>query len=149
MSKKKITWIFVLIAAIAGISYGVYQYTRGNEKLTNAKPDFSIRAADLIKEFETADSASENKYQGKVIEVSGIITNSALENFTISLGDPGKLSAVICELDTSFRKTASVPFIGTQATIKGRYVGHIKDDMMGLGIDINLNRCIVIQPKND
>jgi len=142
MSRKRIIGAFVLIAVALGIVYGIYQYRRGHEKLTNVKPDFAISADSLINEFEKADSAAYHKYDNKVIEVSGVIKNSSIENFTILLGDPGKLSAVKCELDTSFRKDVPIPVIGAVAVVKGHFVGFQKDDLMGLGTDINLNRCV-------
>ena len=142
MSRKRIIWTLVLMILILGGLYGYKEYTRTNKKLTSVKPDFTISADSLINEFETADSAAYHKYDNKVIEVSGVIKNSSLENFTILLGDTGKLSAVKCELDTSFRKDTPVPAVGAMAVVKGHFVGFQKDEMMGLGTDVNLNRCV-------
>jgi len=142
MSRKRIIWTLVLVVLVLGGLYGYKEYTRTNKKLTNISPDFFVSADSLINEFETADSAAYRKYDNKVIEVSGVIKNSSLENFTILLGDAGKLSAVKCELDTSFRKDAPITVIGSQAVVKGHFVGFQKDELMGLGTDINLNRCV-------
>ncbi len=142
MNRKRIIWIVILIAAALAAFYGYKEYTRTNKKLTNVKSDFFVSADSLIKEFETGDSAAYNKYDKKVIEVTGIIKNSSMENFTILLGGTGKLSAVICELDTSFRKEASIPGIGSTAVVKGLFVGFKKDELMGLGTDVNLKRCV-------
>ena len=144
MSRKRIIWTLIIIAVALGGFYGYKEYTRTNKKLTNIKPDFIISADSLINEFETADSVAYKKYDNKVIEVSGVIKNSSSENFTILLGDAGKLSAVKCELDTSFRKDAQIPAIGEPAVVKGHFVGFQKDEMMGLGTDINLNRCVFV-----
>ena len=144
MSKKRIIWTVVLIAVAVGITYGVYQYTRGNEKLSNVKAKFSLSADTLIAQFEKQDSFYYKKYDDKIIEVTGIMKNSSLGNFTIFLGDPGKLSAVKCELDMSFRNNLVFPPISTEVTVKGHFVGFQKDEMMGLGMDISLNRCIIL-----
>jgi hypothetical protein len=142
MSKKRFIWTLVVIILILAGLYGYKEYTRTNKKLTKVHPDFSISADSLISEFEKADSVAYQKYDDKVIEVTGVIKNSSMENFIILLGDPGKLSAVKCELDTSFRKDVPEPVIGAIAVVKGHFVGFQKDELMGLGTDVNLNRCV-------
>jgi hypothetical protein len=142
MSKKRFIWTLVVIILILAGLYGYKEYTRTNKKLTKVHPDFSISADSLISEFEKADSVAYQKYDDKVIEVTGVIKNSSMENFIILLGDPGKLSAVKCELDTSFRKDVPDPVIGAIAVVKGHFVGFQKDELMGLGTDVNLNRCV-------
>ena len=144
MSKKRIIWTLVLIAIAVGIAYGIYQYNRGNEMPSNTKAKFSLSADTLIAQFEREDSIYNKKYDDKIIEVTGIMKNSSLENFTIFLGDPGKLSAVKCELDTSFRNNTVFPAISSEVKVKGHFVGFQKDEMMGLGMDISLNRCIIL-----
>jgi hypothetical protein len=144
MSKKKVIWTIVLIIAVAAGLYGYKEYTRTNKKLDGVKADFTTAADALISEFDVKDSASYKKYDDKIIEVTGIMKNSSLENFTIFLGDPGKLSAVKCELDTSFRNNTVFPAIGSEVKVKGHFVGFQKDEMMGLGMDISLNRCIIL-----
>ena len=149
MSKKKVIWTVVLIIVAIGVFYGYKEYTRTNKKLNNVKPDFQMTADALIKEFETGDSLAYKKYDDKVIEVTGAIKNIGLENFTILLGDSSKLSVVKCELDTSFRKDATFPAIGATVIIKGHFVGFQKDELMGLGTDVNLNRCILNVKSKD
>jgi hypothetical protein len=141
MSKKRIIWTFVLIAIVVGVFYGYREYTRTNKKLNNVKPDFGVTADALIKEFETADSIAFEKYDEKVIEVTGPVKSLNVENFTILLGDSSKLSVVKCELDTSFRKDATLPPVGTTIAIKGLFVGFEKDEL--LGTDISLKRCVL------
>ena len=142
MSRKRIIWTLVLIGVVAGAYYGYKQYSRTNTKLTNLKADFVTTANDLINEFEAADSAAHKKYNEKIIELNGTVMNSALENFTISLGVSGKLSSVMCELDTSFKSATVLPAIASEVKIRGRYVGFQKDDLLGIGI--SLNRCIIL-----
>ena len=142
-------WTFVLIAIALGALYGYKEYTRTNKKLNNVKPDFEITADALIKEFERADSAAYEKYDDKVIEITGLLKDFSSENFTILLGDSSKLSVVKCELDTSFRNDATIPPVGTTVNIKGHFVGFQKDEVMGLGTDVNLNRCVINTKRKD
>lgn len=147
MSKKRIIWTLILIVAAGAAYYGYKEYNRTNKKLDKVKTDFTISAEALIKEFETSDSVSYKKYDDKIIEVTGVLKNSSLGDFTIQLGDPGKLSAVKCELDTSFRSSTVFPAIGSEVKVKGHFVGFQKDEMMeglSLGLDVSLNRCIIL-----
>lgn len=151
MSRKRIIWTLVMIAIIAGGYYGYKQYNRTNKMPRNTKASYFISADSLITQFESEDdSVFYKKYDDKIIEVTGVLTNTALENFTISLGDPGKLSAVKCELDTTLRSSTVFPAIGSQVKVRGHFVGFQKDEMMegvSLGIDVSLNRCIILNNK--
>jgi hypothetical protein len=150
MSKKKLIWTIVLVVIAGAAYYGYKEYNRTYKKLDKVKADFTIGADALISEFEAQDSVSYKKYDDKIIEVTGVLKNSSLGDFTILLGDPAKLSAVKCELDTSFRKTTVFPAMGSQVTVKGHFYGFQKEEMMegvSLGLDVNLNRCVIVNDK--
>lgn len=150
MSRKRIIWTLLVLVAGAGIYYGFKEYNRTYKKLDKIQADFVTTDQALINEFEAADSASYKKYDDKIIEVSGFVKNSNLADFTILLGDTGRLSAVKCELDTSFRTATVFPATGSQVKIKGHFYGFQKEEMMegvSLGVDVNLNRCILIHEK--
>jgi hypothetical protein len=151
MSRKRIIWTLVLIAVVAGVYYGYKQYTRTNKMPRNTKASFFITADSLIAQFESKDdSVYYKKYDDKIIEVTGVLTNASPESFTISLGDPGKLSAVKCELDTTLRSSTVFPTIGSQVKVRGHFVGFQKEEMMegvSLGLDVSLNRCILVDDK--
>ena len=73
------TWmkiaIVVVIAGILGAFYVYkYMYNKPHMDVENAKADFSMKAQDLYTEFKNNKDASSQKYNGKVIEVSGLVT---------------------------------------------------------------------------
>jgi tRNA_anti-like len=147
MSRKRIIWTIVLIVAVAGGYYGYKQYTRTNKMPRNTKAKYMLSADTLISQFETQDSVYYKKYDDQIIEVTGVLKNSSLGDFTIMLGNPGDLSSVKCELDTTLRNTTVFPAIGSEVKVRGHFVGFQKEEMMegvSLGLDVSLNRCIIL-----
>jgi len=134
----KIALIAASFLALAGILFGLWMYTRESQDLRKVKPDFILSAEDLVKAFETDETASSSRYTGKIVEVTGTIQsvrpgeNNAL---TISLNSGSILSSVICTLqenpDTSDFRT------GEQITLRGECSGFL--------MDVLLNNCSVIQ----
>jgi tRNA_anti-like len=147
--KRKIFLFF--IAAVLGVAgwYGYKEYSRTNKHLDNVKADVKISAIELIKEYEKNDSIADTKYLGKVIETKGNV--KAIEKddngyYTIVLADTGTLSSVRCLVDTVYRENAAQVVIGSSGIVRGACTGFNKDEM-GLGSDVILNRCVIIQQK--
>lgn len=150
MSKKKIFWILILLAAAAGGWYAYREYTRTNKDLANVKADVKISAVAFIKEYETNDSAANKKYLGKIIEATGLLKEVKKDEsgyFTVVLGDSSGLSSVRCSIDTNHRQDAALLKTGSSVTIRGACTGFNKDEM-GLGSDVILNRCAIIKKEN-
>jgi hypothetical protein len=148
--KTKKQRLFLLVLFVAGGGwYGYREYTRTNQDLTNVKADVKIVASALIHEYETNDSAANKKYLGKVIEVDGNVKKVEKDEaglYTVVLGDTAGLSSVRCSVDTLHRQDAAQLIIGSSAIVRGACTGFNKDEM-GLGSDVILNRCVIIQNK--
>ena len=150
MSKKKITWLLILVAAVFGGWYVYTEYTRTNKDLAKVKADVKISAAGFIKEYETNDSAANKKYLGKIIETTGLLKEVKKDEsgyYTIVLGSDSGLSAIRCSMDTNHQQDAALLKTGTSVTMRGACTGFNKDEM-GLGSDIILNRCAIIKNEN-
>lgn len=150
MKKKKIIWLIILLVAAGGVWYGYREYTRSNQDYQDVNPDFIISAVNLIREYETNDSAAARKYNGKAIEVSGNIKSIDKDEkgfYTIILGDSTSLSSVRCAMDTLHRQDAAGLPSGSSVTLRGACTGFYKDEM-GLGSDVILNLCAVISKKD-
>ena len=146
MSRKKITWIIILLVIIIGAIYGYREYSRTNKDLQDVKPDFSLAATQLIREFESSDSAAAKKYNGRIVEVNGnvkVVEKDENGYYTIVLGDSAGLSSVRCSLDTTHHEDATRLSGGQSAIIRGACTGFNASDL-GLGSDVILNRCVVI-----
>ncbi|HEX7903779.1 MAG TPA: hypothetical protein VF487_07865 [Chitinophagaceae bacterium] len=150
MTRKKSIGIIVLIIAVAVAWYGYKEYTRTPKDLFHAKADFVLSSAQLLHEYETNDSSANNRYNGKIIEVTGNIKKVEKDEqnfYTIVLGDSLSLNTIRCSMDTAHQQDAAVLVQGSSATMRGACTGYNKDEM-GLGADVILNRCAVINKKD-
>ena len=149
MSRKKIIWTIVLLILAGGSWYGYKEYTRTYKDLIHVNADIKISVTDIIREFETNDSAANKKYPGKIVELSGNVKDIVKDEsgfFTVVLGDTASLSSVRCSIDTSHQQDAARLIIGSSAIVRGACTGFNKDEM-GLGSDVILNRCVIIEKK--
>ena len=95
----KIALFVVLFIALGTILTGLYFFNLKHKDMTKTKPDFTITATMLQKEFEDNESAATTKYVNKVLEITGRIASvKGLDNniVNISLETGNDLSAVIC-----------------------------------------------------
>src|ERR1051325_1511063 len=103
-SGRKLIWFLLVVAIGIGAWQGLKEYNRKNEDLGNVKADTKISAMNLIHEYETNDSASNQKYLGKIVEVDGNIKKIESDDkgfYTIVLGDTSSLSSVRCSMDST------------------------------------------------
>src|SRR6185503_12276727 len=98
---------YILYAIIVFVGLGIWQglkeYNRKNADLANVKADIKISATDLVHEYEVNDSASNQRYLGKVVEVEGNIKKVETDDndfYTVVLGDANALSSVRCAMDS-------------------------------------------------
>lgn len=151
MSRKKIIWLIILLVVAGGVWYGYRQYTRTHKDLKEVNPDFVLPAGNLIREFETGDSAAGIKYNGKVIEVTGNVKNIEKDDqgyYTIVLAGNESPSSVRCSMDTIHNADAAQLAKGSSATLRGSCNGFNKDETGLLGSDVILNYCAIISKKN-
>ena len=149
-NKRKLIGLLFIIAAGIGLWKGIDLYNEKNPDLLNVKADIKISAVALIHEFETNDSAANQKYPGKVIETDGNIKKIEKDEkgyYAIILGDTANLSSVRCSIDTIHNKDAAGLKEGTSVMLRGNCTGFNKDEM-GLGSDVILNRCAIITKKD-
>jgi hypothetical protein len=149
MSRKRIIWTIVLLVVTGGSWYIYKEYTRTHTDLINVRADIKISAADMIKEYETNDSAANKKYLGKIVELAGNIKDVKKDEsgfYNVVLGDMTSLSSVRCSIDTVHQPDAARLAIGSSTIVRGACTGFNKDEM-GLGSDVILNRCVIIEKK--
>jgi len=150
--KRKFVWpviILIIVVTVFAGWQGYKEYYRVNQDLDTVKADVKISAKDLIRDYETNDSVSNQKYLGKVVEVTGYvkeIKKDEVGNFTIVLGDTSGLSSVRCAVDTTHQQDAASLTVGSSAIVRGHCTGFNKDEM-GLGSDVILNFGVVIKNK--
>jgi uncharacterized protein (DUF1330 family) len=150
MKRKKIILLLLLLAAAAVAWYGYKEYTRINKDLAFAKADFVLAATDLIKEYESNDSVSAKKYNGKILEINGQVKAVEKDDkgyYTVVIGDNTSMSAIRCAIDSLHNDKATGLINKSSVSVRGACTGYNKDEM-GLGSDIILNRCVLINKKD-
>lgn len=125
------------------------EFNRTNKDILSVKADTKISAMNLIHEYEANDSASNQKYLGKIVEVDGNVKEIKADDngfYTIVLGDTSSLSSVRCAMDSTHQKDAAKLVPGSSTTVRGSCTGFNKDEL-GLGSDVILNRCVIVSNK--
>lgn len=85
--------IFILLPLIVSyLAFGKIKESQFNEKTEathTLKADHTVNAIDLIKEFVLSDSAANARYRGKLINITGVISelNASDSTATLSMAD--------------------------------------------------------------
>jgi uncharacterized protein YyaL (SSP411 family) len=151
MKRKKIIRYIVLplLVVIAAVGFYIFkEYNRAHKDTSKLKPDYSIAAADLVKEFETNEQASNKKYWDKIIRVEGMVKDLTQDDkgfYSIVLGDTSVMSSVRCSIDSIHNSEAASVKKGTTIAVKGICSGFNADEL--LGSDVILVRSVIDSKK--
>ena len=138
----------VLIGLLVVSIVVIYMFNKPHLDVASLKPDFSLSAAQLYKEFKTDENNANKKYlggaNGKIVQVSGVISDiitgeHGLITFTVkdeSIGEGG----VSCSIDSTNLNKAGKVKIGDTVVIKGQCTGYIE-----LTNEVDLNKCFIIE----
>ena len=135
---RKILLAILAIGLIAA-AVGYCMYYKPHKNMESAKADLSVDAVTLFNDYDSDEEAANEKYLGKVLAVSGTVTES-------TEGEDGTAKVVLetegmfgvsCSLDpltehprTEFEEGETVSFKGTCA---------------GFNLDVQLDRCVEIK----
>jgi hypothetical protein len=123
---KKIL-ISLVVLAVIGAGFGYYMYNKPVESLEYKKADVSVSAEQLIKEYEADETSANEKYLGKILEVSGKVAGITEEEGKkkVSMESSNPMSAVICELEEKMG-TGELK-AGDDVRMKGLCSGYLSD----------------------
>lgn len=128
----------ILVLVLGGGWYIYREYTRKPLNAGQMDADFSASAKDLQAEFDDEDAALK-KYQNKVIEVSGTVsdisTNEKSTDISLETNDP--MTAVTIQVLPEEKEKAKKYKAGDKITVKGICNGKLSD--------IELNKGVIIQ----
>ncbi len=150
MKNKKIIYRLIAIVLFLILCVGIFayrEYNRKNVNLSDTKAAYTLTEMQLIEEFTKDQDASNKKYLGKILELSGNIKKidtDANGYHTVILGNAVNMNSVRCSVDSAFNKEAHNLLVGSPVVIKGICTGYNADDL-GLGSDVILNRSIAIK----
>ncbi|MFZ7115195.1 MAG: OB-fold protein [Bacteroidota bacterium] len=136
--KKKI-FLALGIIALAGAAYGFYLFKKPHQSIMNEKPDYSMISSEIISEFETNEDAANKKFNGKVIEVTGVISEKTKDeqgklNITLQGAD---IAGIGCVFEKAAQPKAAALAEGQEVKIKGVCTGIL--------MDVVLVDCVVVE----
>ncbi len=130
----------VLVAILVG-AYSYYLYNKPHANMASKAPEFTLSAQALIDAYAADETASNVKFSGKIIEVSGVVvvkSEGTGGSYSISLGDA--MSGVSCTVDSAnvapFKTILDKITEGDTVIFRGRCDGMLTD--------VQLSRCVPI-----
>ena len=140
--KKNVRYLLAVVLVIIAVLciYAYKEFMRKPADLTKSDAVEKLAASDLSALYSTYEDSANKKYLGKIIQVTGVITE--IENqqdtmLTILLGDTLQLSRVNCLIDKNHIAAAKNNVKGDVVKIKGICTGYL--------MDVELNRCVIVK----
>lgn len=138
MSGKRIL-ILILGLGLIGAAVGYALWNKPHENMKSSKAEVQLEASALFEAYNADENASNSKFLGKTIEVSGKVketskTEGGPVKVTLETGDE---FAVICELDALSQHARTDFQAGEMVTFKGK--------CDGLNLDVQLSRCVEVK----
>lgn len=136
---KKIKIALVLILIIGAVAYFLYQNASKEKDPTQTKDSVSIPVDSLCSAFATNEAKANEMYLDKVIDIKGKIAE--IENnenrYSLFFKNQDETMSISCEMDTTQNQLISNLKKGDEINIKGFCIGML--------IDIELNKCRIIE----
>ncbi len=129
--KKKI-FLSLVILVLAGAAYGFYLFNKPHQSVSGANPDFQLPSNEIISEFEKDEDSANKKFNGKVIEITGIVAEKTKDekgklNVTLQGED---IAGIGCVFEPAAQSKAAALAEGQQCKIKGVCTGILMDVVM-------------------
>lgn len=139
-NKMKKIFVLMLILAIGAASFGFYYYNKPRTGVSGLDAVAIVDAKVLFEEYNNNEEASNTKYLGKVIEVSGIVK-------AVETDDRGTMSVVIDSgnemgsVNCQFEKRDEMPDMDKGSSVR------IKGFCSGLLMDVVIVDCEIVSEK--
>jgi len=136
--KKKIL-IIAVVVAVAVAMYAYYQFNKPHKDIAAAEPVAALSANELFSQFETSETESNQRYLGKIVEVSGLVYSSEQGpkgDVNVLLMNENDMFGIACNFDGG-KITGDEFKKGDNITIKGECAGMLSD--------VVLIRCVIVK----
>jgi hypothetical protein len=136
LKKRTFFWVGIPLLLVIGFAWAWHLYDKPHQSAADETITLSIVADSLYQQYQSNEKAADQKYLGKVIEVTGRISeiqhngNSEIWILSTQAGGGG----INCELFPG-AKTDTHPKTGDNVTVKGRCTGFL--------MDVNLADCVL------
>lgn len=136
---KKLLYLIGVVVIIS-IGFGVVMYYEPVKSIKKHKSAYQITSENLVNEYESDEALANEKYQNKIVEVSGIVDNinKVEEEITIRLNANNIMSSVLCEMEPEYDISSINK--GDRIIIKGVCTGYL--------LDIVLVQSVIVENPN-
>lgn len=150
--KKYILWFFVIIV-LASAAFGIKEFMRTRPDSKSMEAKFDVTAENLLKEFKENEAVANKKYGGQnmVLTIKGTVKTLSKDStkLTIFLGNPSHMDAIICSMDSNYKKEVEYLDLGDVIYIKGTFNGFDRDETGLIGSDVKLNYCVFLKREGE
>jgi hypothetical protein len=140
LKKRTFFWVGIPLLLLIFFAWAYHLYDKPHQSAAGETVTLSIAADSLYHQYQSDEHASDQKYMGKVIEVTGKISeiqhNGTSEIWILSTQSGG--GGINCELFAG-AKINHHPKAGDAVTVKGRCTGFL--------MDVNLADCVLSENK--
>ena len=129
MLKKRNFWLTIITLIIIIFLWGYYLYTKPHQSAADENPETSIAAAALYSQYMQNEHVADLKYLDKVIEVTGILSDTENNNGTKiwTLSPQKNGGGISCQMFPVDENSLLDIKIGDSVTIKGKCTGFLAD----------------------
>jgi hypothetical protein len=108
------------------------------------KPEHTLTAEQLLGDYQRNEVGADQKYKGKLIQVSGMVAGikkAPLLGYYVGLGSPqeGDMYDIMCFLHPDAEADAGQLKIGDKVTVMGMCEGK------AAGFQLNLRKCAIVK----
>jgi len=142
---KKTLLYLSAIALLAGVGIAYYLFNKPQRTANDEKPFAILTTDQLYQEFVENDTMAYKKYQGKVLQVSGVIGKTDVDasgyRVVNLITENGDVNVVI----TLMKDAVVSSHVGDSLTVKGICNGSTIETMLEMLMgDIQLNQGVVV-----
>lgn len=130
---------YAILLGVVLIGVGIFVYNKPHQNIKKASSDFKLNATELFGAFETDETAANEKYLDKIVEVSGAVREVSTDDaglVSVTLDTDGGMFGVICKMDELTEHKRTEFQTGETITLKGMCTGML--------MDVVLVRCVEV-----
>jgi hypothetical protein len=130
-TRTRLIIISVIVIIVAVFFMWKWVFRQADSSVASKKAEVEISAPALIKAFETNENLANQKYNGKILSVSGIISDVKEDPQFISvyLKDTDATSGVMCSFNKGVVKLKEFK-PGEKVKLKGICTGYLMDAVL-------------------
>ena len=132
---KKIV-VSILVLLCIGLVYGFYLYNKKTPSLENEKPDYTLTADELYTSFSTDEASAIEKYEGKILQVSGKV---------LMLTQTDSISNVVLNAEDALFGAVNCSFNTLKETLQKEENIVVKGQCQGYLTNVILNNCVLVK----